>query len=91
MIKEHVCANVQSLPFKHLPKIMIIGIVQCVVQVLNQFPAMDGVSDMLSPLTIMTGWPNPYYNSMKIDFGANVQVFEDNQHHRQPHHGCHRS
>jgi hypothetical protein len=26
----------------------------------------------------MTGWPSPDYNNLKIEFGAYVQVFEDN-------------
>jgi hypothetical protein len=45
---------------------------------LNQFPARNGVSDVLSPLTIMTGRPTPDYNDLKIEFGAYAQVFEDN-------------
>jgi hypothetical protein len=45
---------------------------------LNQLPAQNGVSDTLSPLTIMTGRPNPNYNDMKIDFGAYAHVFEAN-------------
>ena len=45
---------------------------------LNQFPALDGVSDTMSPFSIMTGKPNPDYLQMKVDFGAYVQVFEDN-------------
>jgi len=47
-IKECVRANVQTLPFKQLPKIMILGVIRKAVQLLNQFPAMDGISDTLS-------------------------------------------
>jgi hypothetical protein len=36
------------------------------------------VSDTLSPLTIMTGKPNPDYHSMKVEFGSYVHVFEEN-------------
>ncbi len=46
-------------------------------KVLNQFPARNGVSDTLSPLTITTGRPTPYYNDMKIEFGAYAQVYEN--------------
>jgi len=36
---------------------------------LNQFPAQNGISDTLSPLTILTGCPNPDYNDLKLEFG----------------------
>jgi hypothetical protein len=41
-------------------------------------PAKNGVLATLSPLTIMTGGPNPDYNDMKIEFGVYAQVFEAN-------------
>jgi hypothetical protein len=47
-------------------------------KVMNQFPAQNGMSNTLSPLTIMTGKPTPDYNDMKIEFGAYAQVFEEN-------------
>jgi len=45
---------------------------------LNQFPAQNGISDTLSPLTILTGRPNPDYNDLKLEFGSYAQVFLDN-------------
>ena len=77
-IKERVRADVHSMPFKRLPKIMVVELVNRAVLVLNQFPALDGVSDTLSPLTIMTGKPNPDFHNMKIEFGSYAQVFEEN-------------
>ena len=77
-IKERVRADIHDMPYKRLPKLMIIELVRRAVKCLNQFPAPDGVSDTLSPFTIMTGKPNPDYLQMKVDFGAYVQVFEDN-------------
>jgi hypothetical protein len=47
-------------------------------KVMIQFPVQNGVSDTLSPLTIMTGKPTPDYNDMKIKFGVYAQVFEEN-------------
>jgi hypothetical protein len=47
-------------------------------QGLNQFPAKNGVSQTMSPLTIMTGKPSPDYNDLKLELGSYVQVFEDN-------------
>ena len=77
-IKERVRADVHSMPFQRLPRLMIIELVRRSVLVLNQFPALDGVSTTLSPLTLMTGVPLPDYNSLKLEFGSYVQVFELN-------------
>jgi hypothetical protein len=57
---------------------MVNAIVERAIRGLNQFPARDGVSDTISPLTIMTGMPGPDYNTFKIEFGSYVQVFEAN-------------
>lgn len=48
------------------------------VKGLNQFPAKDGVSDTLSPLTILTGIGAPDYQSLRLEFGSYAMVFEDN-------------
>jgi hypothetical protein len=78
-IKERVRSDIHGMPFKRLPKMLIIELVRRAVKVLNQFPALDGVSDTVSPLAIMTGKANPDYHHMKLDFGTYAQVFEDNQ------------
>jgi hypothetical protein len=46
------------------------------VTCLNQLPADDSVSNVLSPFTILTGKPNPDYNKMTLEFGLYVQIFE---------------
>ena len=48
------------------------------IQCLNQFPWKNGVSQEMSPNSIVTGKPTPDYNNMRIEFGAYAQVFEDN-------------
>ena len=45
---------------------------------LNYFPAAGGVSDTLSPYTIMTGKPSLDYNLLRLEFGSYVQIFEEN-------------
>jgi len=66
------------MPFKRLPKLLIVELVRRAVILLNAFPAMDGMSRTLSPRNIMTGKPNLDYNSCKVEFGSYVLVFEDN-------------
>jgi len=77
-IKERIRCLVQGLPFKRMPKAMMRAAIENANKCLNQFPAENGVSTTLSPLTIMTGKPSPDYNDVKIEFGSYAQVFESN-------------
>jgi hypothetical protein len=43
-----------SLPFNKVPKLLVIHIVFGSVKLLNHFPAKGGISESLSPKTIMT-------------------------------------
>ena len=58
-IKERVRCTVQGLPYRRVPRVMMRSIVEWAHKNLNQFPAKNGASDALSPLTIMTGMPSP--------------------------------
>ena len=77
-IKERLRSCVHGLPFKRLPKLMITHMVADTVRCLNQFPWQHGVSDKLSPTSIITGAASPDFNNMRLEFGTYVQVFEDN-------------
>jgi hypothetical protein len=77
-MKERARTAIHGLPFKRLPKVMMQALVYPAAKGLNQFPAKNGISDTLSPLTVMTGRANPDYNDLKLEFGSYVQVFEDN-------------
>ena len=76
-IKERLRSCVHGLPYKRLPKVMIRHLVSDTVRCLNQFPWRNGVSETLSPATIVLGVCTPDYTAMRIEFGAYVQVFED--------------
>jgi hypothetical protein len=78
-IKERTRCTVQGLPFQRVPKMMMRAIIEGAQhKALNQFPVKNGVSDVMSPLTIMTGRPSPDYNDLRIEFGAYAQAFESN-------------
>jgi hypothetical protein len=78
-MKERARTTIHVLPFKSLPKVMIQALVYHAAKGLNQFPAKNsGISDTLSPLTIINGRANPDYNDLMLEFGSYVQVFEDN-------------
>jgi hypothetical protein len=78
-IKERTRCTVQGLPFRRVSKVVMRAAIEGAHnKALNQFPAKNGASDILSPLTIMTGKPRPDYNDLKIEFGAYALVYEAN-------------
>ena len=77
-IKERIRATVNSLPFKKMPKVMIRKLAALCVKQLNLFPAKGGVSEYLSPYTIMTGKAVDYEKELKVPFGQSVQVPKEN-------------
>jgi hypothetical protein len=77
-IKERVRATIHGLPFRRYPRLMIRELVFAATKWLNQFSVEGGISDTMSPFTIMTGRPGIDYNKLQLEFGAYVQVFEDN-------------
>ena len=58
-----------SMSYHILPPIMIKEMVESQVSLRNKFPSPNGIHEYMSPLTIMTGVPNPSYASLKIEFG----------------------
>ena len=46
---------------------------------LNQLPVLNGISDHMSPLGVVTGKKMVSYRQLKVSFGAYVQVHKDNQ------------
>ena len=42
---------------------------------LNMFPSKNGITNDLSPSTIILGSPNQYYNKLKIKLGEYAQVY----------------
>ena len=76
-VKERARACVHGLPFRRIPKLVVVSVVADVVRCLNMLPAPTGVSPTLSPLSIVTGAPAPDYASMKLEFGSYVQLFDD--------------
>jgi hypothetical protein len=77
-IKERLRTCVHGLPFKRLPKLLISHMITHSVRCLNQFPWRNGISSTLSPSGIILGTALPDYNTLRVEFGSYVQVFEDN-------------
>jgi hypothetical protein len=84
-IKERLRACVHGLPYHRLPKLLLRHMVTDVVRCLNLFPWSAGISDTLSPSTIVTGQPRPDFNSMRLELGSYVQLFDDHDPTNTPH------
>jgi hypothetical protein len=56
---------------------MVIEMVKAAVFWLNSFPVADGVSDHMSPRTIVTGHKVDYVKHCQYEFGEYVQVHEE--------------
>ena len=73
-IKESVRCMLHSMPFKYIPKFMLIRLLGQAVKSWNQLPVHNGVSTQLSPMSIKVGRKMPSYESLKLTFGTYVQV-----------------
>jgi hypothetical protein len=77
VVKERCQATRHSLPFHTIPKLMTIHIVLNVVELLNLFPTKGGVSDTISPKTIMSGEALDYKKHLSLQLGQYCQVQEE--------------
>jgi hypothetical protein len=75
--KERARSFQHSLPFNRIPKLLTIHIVFVAVKLLNHFPPKEGISDMISPKTIMTGGTLDYKTHLSLQLGQYCQVHED--------------
>jgi hypothetical protein len=77
VVKERCQETQHSLPFHTIPKIMMIHIVLNVVKLLHFFPRKGGVSDTLSPKTIISGETLDYKKHLSLQLGQYCQMYEE--------------
>ena len=77
VVKERCRATRHSLPFTRIPKLLTIHIVFNSVKLLNFFPTKGGVSDVLSPKTIMSGETLDFKKHLSLPIGQYCQVHEE--------------
>ena len=65
------------LPFKQVPRVMLIHLIKNAIFWLNTLPARDGVSSMQSPRYLMTGQELDYNNHVRLEFGEYVQTHKE--------------
>jgi hypothetical protein len=69
VVKEWSRAARHSLPFQRIPKLLMIQIVLTAVKMLNFFPTKGGISNTLSPKTIMSGETLDYKKHLSLQVG----------------------
>ena len=74
-VKESNRTMVHSTPYKRVPKIMVITLVDSSILWLNAFPSIGGVSEFMSPSSIVGGKPKPDMNTKRIVYGSSAMVF----------------
>jgi len=77
-IKERNRATVSGLPFKHYPKILKLALVSNAVTWLNMLPHADGISNTMSPRTLITGITADYNIHCRVPIGAYCEVHNEN-------------
>jgi hypothetical protein len=77
VVKERCRATWHSLPYERIPKLMTVHVVLNVVKLLNFFSTKGGVSDTLSPKTIMSGETLDFKKHLSLQIGQHCQVHEE--------------
>jgi hypothetical protein len=68
VVKEHCQATRHILPFERIPKITTVHIVLNAVNILNFSPTKGGVSETMSPKTVMSGETLDYKKHLIMSF-----------------------
>jgi hypothetical protein len=76
-IKERARSTFHLTPFRKIPTVMTQHLVGGCVFWLNAFPCERGISDTMSPRTIISGMSIDYHRHCRIMFGAYAQVHEE--------------
>ena len=73
-LKECMRASYNTLPFTNIPPCMVIKMANHAVYWLNSFPHQDGISETLSPHTIITGQTIDYNQHCHYEYEEYVQT-----------------
>ena len=77
LIKERGRGILNTLPFKKLPRIILIELIYHAVMWLNSFPSKSGISQILSPREIVTRHKLDFRKHCKAPFGAYCEAHDE--------------
>jgi hypothetical protein len=75
-VKETIRATIHGMPFPYLPRVLVKELVAFAIRTINMLPHRDGVSATMSPATIVTGEPKTDFQTLRLEFGTYVQVYD---------------
>jgi hypothetical protein len=78
VIKERCRSIICTLPYTHIPQIMLVHLLHHVVMWLNNFPVANGVSTQFSPRELVLRHKLDFKHHCRAPFGAYCEVHEDN-------------
>ena len=84
MVKEHMRAIYNTLPFQKIPAWLVIKMAKTAMFWLNAFPVMGGASQDLSPHTILMGQQVDYKCHCHFQFGEYAQTHEEHNNSMNP-------
>ena len=73
-VKERSRSTTHALPFRRFPRILTVNLVEAMTSWLNAFPTTTGVSQSISPATIVLGKMAPDVGNKTIGFGQYAMV-----------------
>ena len=83
-VKEQMRTIYNTLPLQKVPAQLVIEMAKTAVFWLNAFPAAGGVSQDLSPQTILTGQQVDYKRHCRFQFGEYTQTHEEHNNSMNP-------
>jgi Reverse transcriptase (RNA-dependent DNA polymerase) len=76
-IKDRVRSAHSRLPFRYLPKMVVVRLVSNAVLWINALPNPNGVSEIHSPRFLLVGRDLTYDKHVRLPFGSYVQTHEE--------------
>ena len=83
-IKERCRSTCNSIQYRRITIIMVRSLVEGVVNILNYFPSKNGLSNTLSPSTIVEGKPKMDFGRDMISFGSYALVYQGTSNNMKP-------
>ena len=74
--KERVRCTIQGLPYQWYPAVLMKGVVDNATRCLNQLPAEDGLSNRISPMSIVTGVAPVDYTKLTTNTGGAYRMYK---------------
>ena len=75
-VKGRARTACNAAPYNKYTTLMIQHLIESRVSWLNRFPSKNGISQTLSPATLVLGHPKPDMNGKRLPFGAYVIVYQ---------------